>query len=157
RPRTIAGFIASTDLGSNAFICSAGVIALTSSRAAARVSGEGACACDGVATISAAPNPTTILKKRMNGPPEAAFFLASSGTAGTTKPAKVLGPTCLSHAPATAHNASNALREINTRAAEMRLIRKVAWREPMSEKIYDVPSDWTKRSYVDDTKYRALY
>jgi acetyl-CoA synthetase len=27
----------------------------------------------------------------------------------------------------------------------------------MSEKIYDVPSDWTKRAYVDDTKYRALY
>ncbi len=27
----------------------------------------------------------------------------------------------------------------------------------MSEKIYDVPSDWTKRAYVDDAKYRALY
>jgi acetyl-CoA synthetase len=27
----------------------------------------------------------------------------------------------------------------------------------MSEKIYDVPSDWTKRAYVDDTKYHALY
>jgi acetyl-CoA synthetase len=27
----------------------------------------------------------------------------------------------------------------------------------MSEKIYDVPSEWTKRAYVDDTKYRALY
>jgi acetyl-CoA synthetase len=27
----------------------------------------------------------------------------------------------------------------------------------MEEKFYDVPSDWTKRAYVDDAKYRAMY
>src|SRR5262245_56750075 len=27
----------------------------------------------------------------------------------------------------------------------------------MSEKIYDVPADWTKRAYVDDAKYQAMY
>ena len=27
----------------------------------------------------------------------------------------------------------------------------------MEEKTYDVPADWTKRAYVDDAKYRAMY
>jgi len=27
----------------------------------------------------------------------------------------------------------------------------------MSDKIYDVPSDWAKRAYVDDAKYLAMY
>ncbi len=27
----------------------------------------------------------------------------------------------------------------------------------MSEKIYDVPSDWSKRAYVDDAKYQQMY
>jgi len=27
----------------------------------------------------------------------------------------------------------------------------------MSEKIHEVPSDWAKRAYVDDAKYRAMY
>src|SRR3954447_23459300 len=27
----------------------------------------------------------------------------------------------------------------------------------MSEKIYDVSSDWAKRAFVDDAKYRAMY
>jgi len=27
----------------------------------------------------------------------------------------------------------------------------------MSEKIYDVPADWTKRAYIDDAKYQAMY
>ena len=27
----------------------------------------------------------------------------------------------------------------------------------MSEKVYDVPVEWTKRAYVDDAKYRAMY
>src|SRR3954465_11241686 len=27
----------------------------------------------------------------------------------------------------------------------------------MSEKIYDVPADWTKRAWVDDAKYRDMY
>jgi acetyl-CoA synthetase len=27
----------------------------------------------------------------------------------------------------------------------------------MSEKVYDVPSDWAKRAYVDAAKYRAMY
>ena len=27
----------------------------------------------------------------------------------------------------------------------------------MSEKIYDVPADWTKRALIDDAKYREMY
>ncbi len=27
----------------------------------------------------------------------------------------------------------------------------------MSEKIYDVPANWTKRAFVDDAKYQAMY
>ena len=27
----------------------------------------------------------------------------------------------------------------------------------MSEKIYDVPSEWSKRAYVDDAKYQEMY
>ena len=27
----------------------------------------------------------------------------------------------------------------------------------MSEKIYEIPADWTKRAWVDDSKYKALY
>ena len=27
----------------------------------------------------------------------------------------------------------------------------------MSEKIYDVPAEWTKRGWVDDAKYREMY
>ncbi|HLN09228.1 MAG TPA: acetyl-coenzyme A synthetase N-terminal domain-containing protein, partial [Xanthobacteraceae bacterium] len=27
----------------------------------------------------------------------------------------------------------------------------------MSEKIYEVPPEWTKRAYVDDAKYREMY
>ncbi|MDJ1159780.1 acetate--CoA ligase [Chelatococcus sp. SYSU_G07232] len=27
----------------------------------------------------------------------------------------------------------------------------------MEEKVYEVPADWAKRAYVDDTKYRAMY
>jgi len=29
--------------------------------------------------------------------------------------------------------------------------------EEMSEKIYDVSTDWSKRAYVDDAKYRDMY
>ena len=27
----------------------------------------------------------------------------------------------------------------------------------MAETIHDIPSDWTKRAYVDDAKYQAMY
>ena len=27
----------------------------------------------------------------------------------------------------------------------------------MSEKLYPVPQDWTKRAFVDDAKYKAMY
>ncbi|HEY7972887.1 MAG TPA: acetyl-coenzyme A synthetase N-terminal domain-containing protein, partial [Xanthobacteraceae bacterium] len=27
----------------------------------------------------------------------------------------------------------------------------------MSEKIYDVPSSWTKRAFIDDGKYQTMY
>ena len=27
----------------------------------------------------------------------------------------------------------------------------------MSEKIYDVPADWTRRAYVKDADYQAMY
>src|SRR6185503_1703963 len=27
----------------------------------------------------------------------------------------------------------------------------------MTEKIYEVPADWTRRAYVDDAKYRDMY
>src|SRR5206468_11304331 len=30
-------------------------------------------------------------------------------------------------------------------------------RVKMSDKIYDVSTDWTKRAYVDDAKYREMY
>ena len=29
--------------------------------------------------------------------------------------------------------------------------------ETMADKIYDVPANWTKRAYVDDAKYQAMY
>src|ERR1700682_4423908 len=31
------------------------------------------------------------------------------------------------------------------------------WRVKMSEKIYDVPAEWTKRAWVDQAKYREMY
>ena len=30
-------------------------------------------------------------------------------------------------------------------------------RENMSEKVYDVPSTWAQKAYVDDAKYQAMY
>ena len=27
----------------------------------------------------------------------------------------------------------------------------------MAEAVHDVPSEWTKRAYVDDAKYKAMY
>src|SRR6267143_2173862 len=31
------------------------------------------------------------------------------------------------------------------------------WRVKMSDKIYDVPAEWTKRAWVDQAKYREMY
>src|SRR5881227_3364911 len=30
-------------------------------------------------------------------------------------------------------------------------------RKGMSEKIHDVPAEWSKRAYIDDAKYRDMY
>src|SRR5499427_3390542 len=38
-----------------------------------------------------------------------------------------------------------------------RLEAAAAWRIDMAETIHDIPSDWTKRAYVDDAKYKAMY
>ena len=27
----------------------------------------------------------------------------------------------------------------------------------MSDKVYEIPAEWTKRAYIDDAKYRAMY
>src|SRR6266446_4986835 len=31
------------------------------------------------------------------------------------------------------------------------------WRSKMSDKIYEVPAEWSKRAYVDSAKYREMY
>src|SRR5262247_250074 len=38
-----------------------------------------------------------------------------------------------------------------------RLEGPAAWRIDMAEAIHDVPSEWTRRAYVDDAKYKAMY
>src|SRR5579871_3458830 len=41
--------------------------------------------------------------------------------------------------------------------AELKAQAAAAWRIDMAETVHDIPSEWTKRAYVDDAKYKAMY
>jgi acetyl-CoA synthetase len=57
----------------------------------------------------------------------------------------------LSHRQPPSHNEPKSLAKIARRAGRQ------GGEEAMSEKIYDVPTDWQKRALVDDAKYQEMY
>src|SRR5436305_4404735 len=50
-----------------------------------------------------------------------------------------------------------SMRSRKPTTAEPKAQSPAAWRIDMAETIHDIPSDWTRRAYVDDAKYQAMY
>jgi hypothetical protein len=43
------------------------------------------------------------------------------------------------------------------KGAALRGEPRAAWRQKMSDKIYDVPPEWKQRAFVDEAKYEDMY